>query len=269
MRLGVVTDVHLAQLPHTTARWHNEFDFAGAGRRLRKSLRLLSACGVDAVVVLGDLTESGDRASLDQSVGILATAGLPTLLVPGNHDCIESTRAMPDAVARAGGGLAMAGPAALSVNGLGVAGVSLATPAAGRGFAAAELPQMAERLVLLSHYPLLSRREAVTAAGYKYAGDLVGRERLAAHVDGRAAVAISGHLHVRDAVSDGPLLQLLLPAMIEPPYACAVVEVGGDPFQASYLAIPVQPTPEGLDVPLFVPESATWVLEDGAWRATG
>ena len=103
MRLGVVTDVHLAQVPHATARWHNEFDFAGAGRRLRESLHLLSECEVDAVVVLGDLTESGDRASLDQSLAILATVGLPTLLVPGNHDCIESTRAMPDAVARAAG----------------------------------------------------------------------------------------------------------------------------------------------------------------------
>ncbi len=267
MRLGVVTDVHLAQMPHARARWHNDFDFAGAGRRLQRGLELLSERKADAIIALGDLTESGDPDSLDEVLGLLRQTGLPTLVVPGNHDCAQSPDALADAVARSNGGVAVASPSGDRLSGVALAGVGLTRPPRGRGFVVPELPRLADGLVLLSHYPVLSRREPVTAAGYKYSGDVLNRDSLADHVqeDSIAVVAISGHLHVRDAVPDGRLLQLVLPAMIEPPYACSLIELGGQPLTVRYESIAVEPTPDGLDVPLFIPERASWVLGEEGW----
>lgn len=269
MRLGVVTDVHLAPLPHARGRWHNDFDFAGAGRRLRRGLEMLSERKADAIIALGDLTESGDPDSLDEGLRLLRQTGLPTLVVPGNHDCAQSPDALADAVVRSGGGVAVAGASGDRVNGLTMAGVSLTRPPRGRGFVVRDLPRLADGLVLLSHYPVLSRRGPVTAAGYKYSGDVLNRDWLADHVqeDSAAVVAISGHLHVRDAVPHGRLLQLVLPAMIEPPYACGLIELGGRPLSVSYESIAIDPTPNGLDVPLFIPERASWVLGEDGWSA--
>jgi predicted phosphodiesterase len=268
VKLGLVTDLHVAPLPHAPARWHNDYDFDGACRRVESALSALAGEGVDAVAVLGDLTNAGDDDSLDTVIGILSASGLRTLVVPGNHDCEVAADALSRAVGRADGLVQTLGPSPQQVAGLPVAGVSLSRPPAGRGFGAAALPELdGGPALVVSHFPVLSRRDRVKGAGYKYAGDLVGLEDLTGHLAGEPApvIAVSGHLHVRDAVVQGGVLQILVPAMIEPPYECGVLEVGGDPLTVTYRAIAVEPTPPGLDVPLLSPAEGRWVLGPGGW----
>jgi Calcineurin-like phosphoesterase superfamily domain len=269
VKLGLVTDLHVAPLPHAPARWHNDYDFDGACRRAQAALSGLAGEGVDAVAALGDLTNAGDEDSLDTVIGILSASGLRTLVVPGNHDCEVTAEALSRAVARADGAVQTLSPSPRQIAGLPMAGVSLARPPAGRGFGAASLPELdGGAALVVSHFPVVSRRERVKEAGYKYAGDLVGLEELSEHLAGEPGpvIAISGHLHVRDAVVRGNVLQILVPAMIEPPYECAVLEVGGDPLTVTYRAIAVEPTPPGLDVPLLTPAEGRWVLRAGGWE---
>jgi predicted phosphodiesterase len=269
VRLGLVTDLHVAPLPHAPARWHNEYDFDGACRRAKATLSALAGEGVDAVAALGDLTNAGDDDSLDTVLGILSASGLRTLVVPGNHDCEVTADALSRAVGRADGAVQTLSPSPQEVAGLPVAGISLSRPPAGRGFGAASMPELdGEATLVVSHFPVISRRERVKAAGYKYAGDLVGLEDLSGHLAGEQSpvIAVSGHLHVRDAVVSGRVLQILVPAMIEPPYECAVLEVAGDPLTVTYQAIAVEPTPPGLDVPLLTPAEGRWVLGASGWE---
>jgi predicted phosphodiesterase len=231
------------------------------------ALSALADEGVDAVAVLGDLTDAGDADSLDTVIGILSASRLRTLVVPGNHDCEVAAEALPEAVGRADDSVQMLGPAPQPIAGLPVTGVTLSRSPAGRGFGAAALPELDGRAALVvSHFPVVSRRERVKEAGYKYAGDLVGLEKLAVHLAAQRApvIAVGGHLHVRDAAVRGGVLQILVPAMIEPPYECCVLEVGGDPLTVTYRA--VAPTPPGLDVPLLAPREARWVLAPGGWE---
>jgi Calcineurin-like phosphoesterase superfamily domain len=269
VKLGLVTDLHVAPLPHAPARWHNDYDFDGACRRVESALSALAGEGVDAVAVLGDLTNAGDDDSLDTVIGILSASGLRTLVVPGNHDCEVAADALTRAVARTDGSVQTLGRAPQQIAGLAVAGVSLSRPPAGRGFGAAALPELdGQAALVLSHFPVLSRRERVKEAGYKYAGDLVGLEELTGHIASEPApvIAVSGHLHVRDAVVRGSVLQILVPAMIEPPYECAVLEVGGDPLAVTYRAIAVEPTPPELEVPLLMPADGRWALGASGWE---
>ena len=52
-------------------------------------------------------------------------------------------------------------------------------------------------------------------------------------------VVLGGHLHVRRALADGPILQLMFGAQIEPPHEHAIVEVTGGPqVEAAYRTVP-------------------------------
>jgi Calcineurin-like phosphoesterase len=269
VKLGLITDLHVAPVPHAPARWHNDYDFDGVCRRVQAALSALAGEGVDAVAALGDLTNAGDDDSLDTVLGILSASGMRTLVVPGNHDCEVAADALSRAVGRADGAVQTLSPSPQQIAGLPVAGVSLSRPPAGRGFGAASLPELdGGATLVVSHFPVVSRRERVTEAGYKYAGDLVGLEDLTGHLVGERGpvIAVSGHLHVRDAVVCGRVLQIMVPAMIEPPYECAVLEVGGDPLAVTYRAIAVEPTPPELEVPLLMPADGRWALGASGWE---
>jgi hypothetical protein len=267
MRLGIVTDLHLAPTPHRPARWHNPYDFEGVRGRLADALAALGGRRVDAIAVLGDLANDGDAASLNEAVGMLAQGPAPALVVAGNHDCELAADALETAVARAGGERVQAVRAPLMIAGATAAGLAL-RPLGDDEFAG-RLAGGAPPAVLLSHFPLVSREDALHRAGLKYAGDLANLAELAEPLAaGPPVVALGGHLHVRDAAAEGAVLQLLFPALVEPPFECAVVEVTGDPPQVLSESIPVAPSPP-VPLPVLRPPTGRWAYADGGWRATG
>jgi hypothetical protein len=267
MRLGILTDLHLASTPHPPGRWHNPYDFEGLRGRLADALAVLGERRVDALAVLGDLANDGDDSSLDEAVGMLAQGPAPALVVAGNHDCELAAGALEAAVARAGGGRVRALVEPVAVAGGTAAGLAL-RPLGDDEFAGRRADG-APPGVLLSHFPLVSREDALHRAGLKYAGDLANMAELAEPLTaGPPLVALGGHLHARDAAARGAVLQLLFAALVEPPFECAVVEITGDPPQVVSESIPVAPSPP-VPLPILRPAHGRWAYADGGWRATG
>jgi predicted phosphodiesterase len=231
LKIGVISDIHVAP-EGTESAWHNPYDFAGTQARLAAALGLFAAEHVDAVFVLGDVAHFGDVESFSRVERVLAKSPAPTWIAPGNHDLLEALPAFmtkPPADER----------------------ITVLTPGE------VEL-QLNDGLgLVLSHYPLVSRHAELAARGLKYAGDLDNQPELLAALKKRDAptLVFSGHLHVRDAVADGPVLQLLFPATVEHPFECAIVELDGNDVRRR--AIALHHAPAEVD-PLLSPERETW-----------
>ncbi len=279
MRFGIITDVHLASAGAGSLSWHNAYAMADVVTRFRDALARCVAAEVDAIAVLGDLSNDGDDASLDDGVRLAAASGRPVWLVPGNHDVIARADALATAIARVGAGtVRLAPPGGVPLGG----GVRLAGLAAltcdrltkdttVRAAAPLPVPAWGDDLVLLlAHYPLLSLAERATDAGLKYAGDLADLDALATPLRRRATptVVAHGHLHLRDASSVGRVLQISCAALIEPPFEVTLLDIAryGGRATARRASTPVAPSPD-VRLPVLAPPDGAWMFEAGAWHA--
>lgn len=264
MRLGFVTDVHWATGPPGYLGWHNPWDFDGLPERLAATAEHFS--DVDLVVLSGDISSGGDLESLTHVLGALS--GRPVVAVTGNHDVDEGDGMLASAVAD---GSALAQPAGIVHGPLRVAGVQVI--AADGGYAAARGPETAAwgdmPVVFVTHFPVLSRTGLFEERGFKYPGDLLHREALAAQLLAREAptIVLCGHIHARDSVAEGPLLQLVGGALIEAPYECAVVDVDAEALTVRRDVRPL-PGPPVDRTPVFAPESETWSFDGLVWTST-
>ena len=177
MRLGVVSDVHLA--PHATApaSWHGPYDFAGLRDRLDEACAAFEHARVDAVVACGDLTHAGDEASVREVFARLAGGGGPVLAVAGNHDCAQRDDQLARGLAQRCRLLTATG---VELGGGRVAGVGIERAPdtdrfrwTGAGAFAAEAPVH----VVASHFPVLSRAARLAERGLAYPGDLLAGAR--------------------------------------------------------------------------------------------
>ncbi len=247
MRLGLVSDLHLAPQPRR-GRWHNDYDHAGVRDRVRVAVTALDAEGIDRLVVLGDLADDGDQASLAEALDLLEASSAPVVACMGNHDCEERVTALREAV---------------EGRRTEVAGVVLSD--AGDDEHDGTLPRDVDPDgVVLSHFPLLATEGALAAAGLAHPGGVMNREALAGQLVERApAIVLSGHLHVRGMLAAGPVLQVLVPALIEPPWQCLVLDVTA--AAVSVRAVPTTPVPDGIRLPVLGPAESTWRLAGGRW----
>jgi predicted phosphodiesterase len=270
VRLGIVSDSHLCPTGTPPAAWHNPYDFEGAEARLDLAVRFLRGQDVDAVAMLGDLTNFGDEASIARAVAVLAAAGVPVFVVPGNHDCergVADFRAHVDrlgapAVAIAGGGR--------DVSGLHVVGLTdLAFDVDDDTLLIADVESHEwgdAPVVVLTHFPLLDRGDAIVAAGFKIAGGYddrgVARRLLARPAP---AIVLHGHLHVRDAAIEGNVLQISCAALIEPPYEASVVTIerhdGRFRVQVEHTAL----VASDLRLPVLTPDRGSWTYDGAGW----
>ena len=85
LRLGILADPHLVPDDHAT-----DGDMA----RYRSALRRCIREGVDGLALLGDLSWSGDDASLEAGLRLAARTGLAVWAVSGNHDLGEREDAL-------------------------------------------------------------------------------------------------------------------------------------------------------------------------------
>jgi predicted phosphodiesterase len=265
VRIGVLTDLHLAGPRQPPRGWHNPYDHDGVRARLGVALVAFRAAGVDAIAVLGDLTENGDEGSLREALSSIAVAAPgPVWVVPGNHDAVPGAAPLAPAVTEVGPPVGVGWRAAPPLYGVDV------VPAARRGsFRAAGFapPDGTDPLVLLTHFPLIPRRAAMEAAGWKHPGDLADAADLLAELRGlgRPVVVLSGHVHLRDAVVEGPVLSLLHASLIEPPHEYALVDVGEE--RVTFSAHTAGPAPEGVRIPALAPAEGAWAFRGGSWTA--
>ena len=264
MRLGLIADVHLGPPGTPASSWHGPIEPAAAKPLVQASVARLSRLRIDAVALLGDLSQLGDRASAEWVIRCCRALDRPIFVVAGNHDLAPDDANIRDACLAA---------KATYLAGDGVEwspGLWLAAPwverrgECVRGVPMAERPLIGDALlVCLSHYPLLSRRRAADAAGVRYPDDLLGGASVASgFVRQGPAVCVHGHTHFHDRASWGGLLQLGVPALSDPVHEVAVLDVVGAPAPAAMLE--TWPVATATAAPQAVVEP-----HDGRWRFDG
>jgi hypothetical protein len=125
--------------------------------------------------------------------------------------------------------------------------------------------------IVLSHFPLLDTSTRLQEAGLKHAGNLANRAELedAVHASQIPTLVVSGHLHVRDTVTSGGMLQLSFASLIEPPHEVAVIEIEADEGRVTVhrQAIPVR-TANVNSEPVLSPATESCSLDDDQWLST-
>ena len=236
---------------------------------------------VDTIVILGDVAMIGDAASLHLGMALAAQTGKPIWVVPGNHDCTESPYALAEAVA------VQSNPALILLNGPGfrpdperrlrVAGLGLASDNGGNSARATETigqhAWLADGVLFMVHHPMLSLAERCAAQGLKYAGNLDNFDTIAPAITNRFAptLVMHGHLHVRDELAVGNVLQLSFAALIEPPHEIGIVDIDIQNMRDISVRrrnIAVAPS-DVTRLPILSAEETHWQLQGGVWMATG
>lgn len=272
MRLGILTDLHIAPVGNPSAGWHNPHQLDTARQRLTDSIAWLEQQGIDRLAILGDLTHHGDDASLRETLAIIANATVPVWVLPGNHDLGHGPTTLADTLAsHPYPHVTVIGndPVPLGDTWQ-VIGTGLAQSTG--GYEATPEPTPATwngtPTVVLSHFPLLSLRDACTEAGLKYAGDLVNGPNIAARLTAQSApvLVVNGHLHVRHATTQGAVLQAACGAQVESLFEATIIDLGdGSSPSVSWESHAIQPIWNGPNPALSEPNQA-WRWTDSTWQ---
>ena len=252
MRLGVISDIHWTTDPDARGEWHGPFDFAALPERLDRARAAFRREQVDAVAVVGDVTNAGDVASAKAVLDRLSDGlARPLLVVAGNHDCDERDDMLaglcdPLTLTEVGGGR-MAG-AAIAAEGGWFRWTGELEPAP----------------LVVSHFPVLSRETRLRERGLKYAGDLSNVRALHRRVAGRhPVVVLSGHIHARETHAEGNVLQLSAGALIEPPHEIAIVDAEPGRVRRRVHLLGPRVTPRD---PVLAPADETWAFSGRSWQ---
>lgn len=259
LRLGVLTDLHLAPADSPPRRFINDYPFERSLPMLDDALAWFTEREVDAIAVLGDLVMFEDEPSLDAGMSRLAALGKPVFIVPGNHDgqhwAPAAQRNLPNQdlpawphVTRVTDVRIEQGPERWWTGG-------------------AQVPATGPALVL-SHFPVIDVGTYLTDAGYPYAGDATWDDSRATYRDRPdPIVVLSGHVHVRHEITDGSVLQLGCAALIEPPHGAAILELRED---TDGLEVAIEHTEMAAHdveiVPIISPAQSTWRFQQGTWH---
>ena len=268
VRIGVLSDLH-CELEPAGSRWINAFEPEHLDQRTDAALAWFSEARVDLIVLLGDSVQFGNPGDLEHVFSRLATAGVaPLATVNGNHDL----RLGEEFAACAGRyGIRLLHDVPFELGRVAVAGVAVERGPqppqyVGRvgGF-----DNVADIVVVASHFPVVSEASRVAAAGLPYAGDLVNRADVEArlHSDPRPKVVLSGHIHVRCSTQNALLLQLSVGALIEPPFDATVVEI--DPTGSSARRTTKRLGERAPIDPVFADDDERWQKTDERWEIGG
>lgn len=278
MRLGLISDLHwMLEPPASASAWHGgSGDLAAALERMQLALERFAEQQVDLIALTGDLSHHGEDEALVQTLQACAGAGVPVLVVSGNHDLAGDALRLDRAVASAAvQNVALASLAGTAHEGIRVAGVQVGATDGWFGASLRELPDAAawgsEPVLLISHYPLLSLASLLCDNGFPYPGDLLDRAELADRLRHRPGptVVVGGHVHARAAAAAGPVLQLTSGAMVEPPFECAVIELARseqDALTVRRASMRLREPGPGRE-PVFCPEYEEWVFDAVRWLA--
>jgi hypothetical protein len=223
LRLGIVSDLHYTPHPAPDLAYHGPFDVHGVLDRLETALDWFAGEHVDVLVLAGDVAEDGTPGSLRTVLlAVIDGWGGKAVVVPGNHDQQLREDALAGAL-RELGEPRLQGP---SLEGwpsgpIRLAGVDAACPG--------EAPESWGDgcVVLISHFPLVSRAGAFAARGLLYPGDCPRVEQLGATLLARPAptIVLNGHLHAPDTHREANLLQLTVGPLVEAPFEATIVEI--------------------------------------------
>lgn len=251
LRIGLATDIHHRSRPPTTGVWNDTLWFDRALARLETAFAWFASESVDLALILGDLADDGDARTLDQVLEVCSScSSAPVRVVRGNHDraFLQGARAAVKPLHTTRG------------PGLSIESTELEEGANGKQLGRRTSSDDGGLLVVVSHYPLMSRREALEGAGMRYPDDLANRRSLVRPLMRRTdpTLVLCGHLHVDDAHVNGRLLQFVFSSVVEGAGAAAIVDIAPAP------SVIVHRTTRALDGPAS-PECDRWVFGSGRW----
>jgi hypothetical protein len=167
-----VADAHLGPASTTVPAFHVEYGNADTLTTYQLALRRCVREGADGLVLLGDLSHSGDEEPLETGVRTAAETELAVWIVSGNHDCFSRQDALADAGRRVGAeNVRLLTPEGKAVGeGLRLAGFSVTSGNWGYTAGTTGRPDVSgwgddECVVWVTHYPAVSFSREVSAAG--------------------------------------------------------------------------------------------------------
>lgn len=234
MRIGILTDPHLAPAGSPPVRWHSELLFDDAADRYTRALHILAERDPEVIVVLGDLTHFGDADSMDEFLALTARSTCLVLVIPGNHDVVPEDEALGRGLDRNARVNVVQLMGTRRVGDLVFHGIGVLPVDDNEHYAARIAHPVPPGSVVLSHFPAVSLAERFEGR-LLYAGDLENRMELeqAIRHESVPSLVLSGHLHARAAEARGGLLQLTFGALIEAPFDVAIAEIELDEARGS------------------------------------
>jgi len=273
MKFGIVTDVHLCPPATPPDGCHNPYAFDRAEELLVDAIASHLADGVDTMLVLGDLANRGEVQFVRRAIELIAVADVPVWITGGNHDRDEDPELLATLARESPACLKMASPAGAMADGIRLAGLPITSPGGGSPWFVDQLPVSDwgdELVVLLSHFPVIAREEAILRAGIRYVGSFEDRDAVLASLLARRAptVVLHGHLHLRDVATDGPVLQIGCAALIEPPHERVVLDLiaGQDLPIVRVRHLPVMDSPD-VRLPVMSPAASDWRFTGERWES--
>lgn len=271
--LGVVSEIHYTQSGEPNVSWHNELRFDLGLSLLESALTAMLAENVDAIAVLGDVTNRGDRESMQRVQRQLQDSDKPVIVLSGNHDITAADRSAPDFQQFFTNDTTCAPPLTTKFGGFAAQLLGLTrSPETNLLTSLGDpLPSTSEAVIVMSHYPLLPMTEALRFADLKHAGDISDLEIRSRQLADRhgPTLVMHGHLHVRATTTAGSVLHLSFAALVEPPHEVSIVtisETSGE-FAVGRRAISVLPAAVER-LPVLSPDREHWAWNGAAWHAS-
>lgn len=280
LRLAVVTDSHLCSPETPYGFWHNTLLLPESWRLWDEALDVINDADVDAVLLLGDVTNFAEPDILARALRKLADLRKPTYVVAGNHDVGHGR----DAVERAVEALkepTVTSPTftPYSISGFPdflLAGVAIAgdTSAGYRIAHPIELSTVASAadlpLILMSHYPVIDCRSDFVSQGLKYPDDLRGAADLYEALSRREppTIILHGHLHRQHSMCRAQILQLGMAPLVEWPHAATFLTLRTETAELSVeRAVRRVRGEPGSPRSRPTPRPEHWMLRNGRWIA--
>jgi predicted phosphodiesterase len=271
--LGVISDIHCA--PDTAApyAWQNTVDLPHSIELLDAALDWLAGQRLDALALLGDLTEAADAESFGVVRERALALGVPVVAVPGNCDVDPVDRSLTAFEETRGERLAVS-PGVLRIPSGGL--LELVHLAGEQGSTqlrgvrpSIDMPWPEVRIVL-THYPVLPLAPELTRAGFRHSGDLTNRAAFERELrePGRPVIVVHGHLHIHDTRASGALLQLSCGPLIEAPHLVSTIDLEvNDERVAVHRTGQSVREDEVERLPIFTPLNESWTWNGQQWTA--
>jgi len=277
-RFAVLSDVHLAPAGTADGVWNNVTRRSRAGEILQAALADIVRHGHSTVLVLGDISDDGSPEMIRSALSLIAGAGLTAWVVPGNHDTARRSDALDVAAGPVRACTVLRQAPQQPVPGVALVGVGLESTDGGNSCTAVHLADVADcaddLLLWAGHYPLLTQRASLRAAGLRYPGDLLNLQdaREAAERFTGPIVVLHGHLHAAVTRRAGRILQVGCPAAVEWPHAWTDLAVDTGAGEARVRARTRRVAGEWSQCvrnSQLVAAEQSWQFDRGSWHSAG
>lgn len=232
-RLGIFSDLHTGH--SGSGSWHNRLLYDHAEEIARSTVAFLNNQSLDTVLILGDVSNDGEKKQLELARSILNELNMIWLIIPGNHDRAGIRSGdffevfaghVPDLIGE------MAGIPSVFLSEL-LPGDEYPKTELGEVFIEKAVDEIkrtgADDLFIFSHFPLRPQDDFARRQNAKYAKQFLDGntflDRIRQLVSGRI-VCFAGHQHWHRIVNEDRITHCTSASLIEYPMEARMVTIG-------------------------------------------